>query len=231
MPARKLARVAVDHQGQRGPAVAPQPSHPVQTRHRSVDQRSFGAAATDGIASIRGRMPIGRLRTCQPVIWKILCTVFLLKPRIQATVRSPKGTDDQQPTNVALAHLRGPAQPVLAAARVLSRREADPGGEVPPLGESLHRWCESGDRRRRYRSHSRDRRQPPCRIVSGHAPARIGVKARGLPGQLGDLVQQQSRQVAHCCWQHAVIAVDNGCEAPDRWGPRCPARPSARAKQ
>ena len=38
-------------------------------------------------AAMRGRMPIGRLRTCQPLIWKMRCTVFLLKPRSQATVR------------------------------------------------------------------------------------------------------------------------------------------------
>lgn len=44
-----------------------QPSLPVQTRARSVDQRSFGAAATEGTASIRGRMPMARLRTCQPL--------------------------------------------------------------------------------------------------------------------------------------------------------------------
>lgn len=35
-----------------------QPSRPAQTRHRSVDQHSFGAAATDGTASMRGRMPV-----------------------------------------------------------------------------------------------------------------------------------------------------------------------------
>ena len=48
-----------------------QPSRPAQTRHRSVDQRSFGAFATEGTASMRGRMPTGRLRTCQPLSWKM----------------------------------------------------------------------------------------------------------------------------------------------------------------
>lgn len=64
-----------------------QPSRPAQTRQRSVDQRSFGAVATEGTASMRGRMPIGRLRTCQPLIRKMRWTVFLLKPKSQATVR------------------------------------------------------------------------------------------------------------------------------------------------
>jgi hypothetical protein len=39
---------------------------------KSVDHRSSGRVATDGKASILGRMPIARLRTCQPRIWKIL---------------------------------------------------------------------------------------------------------------------------------------------------------------
>lgn len=32
-------------------------------------------------------LSMGRFRTCQPLIWKMRCTVFLLKPRSQATVR------------------------------------------------------------------------------------------------------------------------------------------------
>src|SRR5699024_12312537 len=43
-----------------------QPSRPVHTRHRSVDQRSLGAAATDGEASTRGLKPIARFLTFQP---------------------------------------------------------------------------------------------------------------------------------------------------------------------
>lgn len=46
-----------------------QPSLPAQARARSVDQRSFGAVATEGTASMRGRMPTARLRTCQPLSW------------------------------------------------------------------------------------------------------------------------------------------------------------------
>ena len=47
-----------------------QPSRPAYTRHRSVAQRSFGVVATDGSASIRGRCPMARLRTCRPLSWK-----------------------------------------------------------------------------------------------------------------------------------------------------------------
>jgi hypothetical protein len=58
--------------------------------------------------------------------------------------------------------------------------------------------------------HSRDRRQPPCGIVNCHAPAQFGIEARDLVGQPGDLVQQEAREVAHSCRQHAVIAIDDG---------------------
>ena len=45
------------------------------------------AVATDGKASIRGRWPMARLRTCQPLSWKMRCTVFLFMPSNPATVR------------------------------------------------------------------------------------------------------------------------------------------------
>ncbi len=47
-----------------------QPSRPLQTRHRSVAQRSFGAAATEGMACTRGRKPTGRFFTCHRFSWK-----------------------------------------------------------------------------------------------------------------------------------------------------------------
>lgn len=65
-------------------------SRPDQTRHISVDQRSLGFAAIDGSAWILGWKPIGRLRTCQPLSWKMRWTVFLLNPSNHATVRYPK---------------------------------------------------------------------------------------------------------------------------------------------
>ena len=101
---------------------------------------------------------------------------------------------------------------------MLSRREADPGGEVPPLGKGLHRWREGGDRRCGHCPHSRDRRQPPRRIVGGHAPAQLGIKARDLLGQPGDLVEQKACQVADRCRQHAITTVDDGCKAADMRG-------------
>lgn len=69
------------------------PSRPAQTRHISVDPRSFGAVATDGMACTRGRKPIGRFRTRQPINRKIRCTVFLLNPSKCASVRYPNDGD------------------------------------------------------------------------------------------------------------------------------------------
>jgi len=91
------------------------------------------------------------------------------------------GPDDRQPANVALAPLRGPAQPILAAAGMLSRREPDPDSEVPPFGEGFHRRRRGGDRCGCHRAHSWDRHQSPCRVVCARAPAKLSVKARDLP--------------------------------------------------
>ncbi|MCY1380125.1 hypothetical protein D9M69_679150 [compost metagenome] len=71
-------------------AIVVQPSRPAQTRHISVAQRSLGALAAEGSDWIRGLKPTGRLRTCQPLSWKMRCTVFLLNPSRCATVRYPK---------------------------------------------------------------------------------------------------------------------------------------------
>jgi hypothetical protein len=68
-------------------ARAPQPSRPAQIRHRSVDHRSLGAVATEDSASMRGLNQIVRFFTCQPLSWKMRCTVFLLNPSRWATVR------------------------------------------------------------------------------------------------------------------------------------------------
>jgi hypothetical protein len=53
-----------------------------------VAQRSSGARATEGKAWMRGLKPTGRLRTCQPLSWKMRCTVFLLNPSKCVNARS-----------------------------------------------------------------------------------------------------------------------------------------------
>ena len=45
---------------------------------------------------------------------------------------------DQQTSNIFLAHLRDPAEPILAARRVLHWHETEPGPEVPPSLEATH---------------------------------------------------------------------------------------------
>ena len=64
------------------------------------------------------------------------------------------GARDQQPPKIALTHLRYPAQPRLAAGRVLARYEAEPGREVAAPLEALHRRCEGMNR------HCGDRSDP-----------------------------------------------------------------------
>ena len=69
------------------------------------------------------------------------------------------GSDDQQPADIALAHLRRPPEPLLAACRVLARDQPNPGREVPSPAEGLHRRGEAFDGNRRDRAHARHRLQ------------------------------------------------------------------------
>ena len=82
LPAQQLSGVAVDHQGQRQPAIPAAPDAAQVGRPTLT-----GPWATDGKAWMRGRRPTARLRTCHPLSWKIRCTVFLFMPSSPATVR------------------------------------------------------------------------------------------------------------------------------------------------
>ena len=62
----------------------------LRLRDEFCNADSLGAVATDGKAWILGLNPTGRLRTCQPMIWKTRCTVFLFMSNRWATVRYPK---------------------------------------------------------------------------------------------------------------------------------------------
>lgn len=59
-------------------------------------------------------------------------------------------------------------------------------------------------------SHARGRRQPPGQIAGFHAPAQLGIETRDLLGQPGNMEQNQAGEIAHCCRQRTVIAVDDG---------------------
>ena len=64
---------------------------------------------------------------------------------------------------IALAHLRYPAKPWLAAGRVLSRHEPEPGREVAAAPEALHRRCEGLNCHCGDRPNAGDRHEP-CRL-------------------------------------------------------------------
>ena len=55
---------------------------------------------------------------------------------------------DQQTSKIFLAHLRDPAESILATRRVLHWHETEPGREVPPSLEATHIWSKSLDRQR-----------------------------------------------------------------------------------
>ena len=79
----------------------------------------------------------------------------------KATRRFYALTDDQQTEDVLLAPLRQPAQPVLAARRVLLRHAAEPGREVAASPEATHVGRESLDRQRRHAFHARHGPETP----------------------------------------------------------------------
>src|SRR4051794_25665291 len=57
------------------------------------------------------------------------------------------GTVDQQLAQIRVAALADPAEPLLAAARMLLWNQADPGGKVPPRSEES-RIADGGRQRR-----------------------------------------------------------------------------------
>ena len=73
--------------------------------------------------------------------------------------------DDQQAAQRSLAHLRGGAQLLLAAGRMLQRREPDPGGKVPAALERLSRWRKGRQSHCGDRADSRNGHQPPRRLI------------------------------------------------------------------
>src|SRR4051794_15902100 len=80
------------------------------------------------------------------------------------------GTKDEQAADGPLTHLRDGPEPLLAAGRLLQRRQPQPGREVPPSAEALRRRHQGGDRGRGDRADAGDR----------HEPARHGISFRTL---------------------------------------------------
>ena len=106
-------------------------------------------------------------------------------------------TDDQQPPNVTLAHLRSLAQPLLASGRVLLWHQTKPGAEVAAPAETLHR------RREGLNGHGCDRPDAGHGLQSrGHfalcrlSPQRL-VQIGDFLVKNGDLIEIDCADLAH----------------------------------
>ena len=122
------------------------------------------------------------------------------------------GASDQQPPEVPLAHLRYLAEPRLAAGRVLSRHEPEPGREVTATPEALHR------RRKGLESHRGDRADPRYRHKASRlfVPSRANVKfllqSDDLLAEACDLLKQKAAQLANLIRQTRVRIIECRCQ-------------------
>ena len=89
------------------------------------------------------------------------------------------GARDQEPPQIALAHLRYSAKLRLAAGRVLARHQAEPGGKVPVAPEGLHRRREGLNRHRGDRADPgtviRRRTSSSCRAAASISSSRLSI--------------------------------------------------------
>lgn len=127
-------------------------------------------------------------------------------PRIGAPPDRGHGADDQKAADVALAHLRGSSQHLLAAARLLPRHEPEPGGEVAPAPELLHRRGESINRHGGDRADAQHGPQPRRRRPGGRLCADALLQPGDLLGAVRDLVEIEPGDLPHRCrWFRALI--------------------------
>ena len=120
-----------------------------------------------------------------------------VSPRRSAQRTCAMAPQDQEPPEVALTHLRYPAQPGLAARAVLARHQPEPGREVAPAAEALHRRREGLDRRRADRADARDRHQPRSLFVAPRVDADLLLQAGDLRIEGRDPLQQERAQLMH----------------------------------
>ena len=139
------------------------------------------------------------------------------------------GARDQQSSQIALAHLRYPAEPRLAAGRVLAWHQSKPGGEVAAATEALHRRREGLDR------HRADRPDPPG-SSSGAPPLRPDARWPGSPfptrrSSHRDQRPDRAKGRLTCAPRSAGPNPDHrGTTPADRYGPD-PAAPRHRTPQ
>ena len=104
---------------------------------------------------------------------------------------------DQQTPGIALAHLGYLAQPRLAAGAVLTRHQAEPGGEVAAAPEALHRRRESLQRHRGDRTAPRNRHQSRRFFVPAGANMELLLQTTDLSIEFHDPIKQELARFAN----------------------------------
>ncbi len=112
--------------------------------------------------------------------------------------------DDEQPAQIFVAHLRDPPQPLLAAARVLQRRQTQPSGELSSGAELVGVGDRSSERRGTDHADTWNCRQPPGNVVRTVPDEHLTLdltqprlEIEYLPGQARDHLCCQRRYVRH----------------------------------
>ena len=100
-------------------------------------------------------------------------------------------SQDEQLAEIALPHLGDPAEPLLAGRRVLPRCQPDPGREVAPAAEALHRRRKGMQRHRADRADAGDRHQPLHVLAHPDPGTDLLLKAGDLLAESGNLLEQQ----------------------------------------
>jgi hypothetical protein len=119
---------------------------------------------------------------------------------------------DQEPSNVALPHLRNPPENLFASGRVLPGRKPEPGGKVAPAFEDAHRRRKGLDRNGRDRPHARHGLEAARRrSASGFVNGRVLEFGNPLR-QPVDLLEKNARQFHDKKGKQRRRLLDRFCE-------------------
>src|SRR5215210_3810820 len=114
-----------------------------------------------------------------------------LRAAQRATALAPmisKRRSERSP--ILLAHLGCLAEPLLAPARALNRREPEPGGKVATAPECVGRWGQRGESCRCHSPDARDGHQPTRDWVLRRMPGGLAVEHSDALVQRSELLDQ-----------------------------------------